>query len=53
MAGGRQIILPIWHDVDRSHVVEYSASLADKMARSTRDTTLAEIAREIAEVVRN
>ena len=49
--GGRQIILPIWHDVTRAEVVKYSASLADKLARNTRETSLAQIADEIAEVV--
>ncbi|MEZ5963083.1 MAG: DUF1883 domain-containing protein [Planctomycetota bacterium] len=47
-----QILLPIWHHVSKSEVMSHSASLADKLARSTATHTVAEIAREIAEVVR-
>lgn len=52
LAGDRQLILPVWHNVSKPDVVGYSPSLADKLARSTDDTELAEIAREIAEVIR-
>ena len=48
-----QILLPIWHHVSKSEVVSYSASLADKLARSTATHTVQEIAREIAGVVRS
>lgn len=32
---GDQVILPIWHNVTKKQVIGYSASLADKLARST------------------
>lgn len=49
---GEQVILPVWHEVTKSEVISYSASLADKLARSTATHTVEEIAREIAEVIR-
>jgi len=51
MSGDRQIILPIWHDVTRDDVIGYSPSLADKLALRTADSTIEEIASQIAEVV--
>ncbi len=51
VAGGRQLILPIWHGVTRADVMGYSPSLADKLARSTADTTIDDLAAEIAGVV--
>lgn len=51
LAGTRQLILPIWHKVTKADVMGYSASLADKLARSTTDRTIDEIADEIASVV--
>jgi uncharacterized protein DUF1883/TIR domain-containing protein len=49
---GEQSLLPIWHDVTAEQVREYSPSLADKVAVSTTDTTIAEISAEIADLVR-
>ncbi|RPE77884.1 MULTISPECIES: DUF1883 domain-containing protein [unclassified Frondihabitans] len=49
--GGRQNLLPIWHEVTRADVEEHSPSLADKLARSTSDSSINEIADEIAELV--
>ncbi|MDP8904447.1 MAG: DUF1883 domain-containing protein [Chloroflexota bacterium] len=51
VSGGRQIILPIWHNVSRDDVMRYSPSLAGKLARSTGDRSIDEIAEEIAAVV--
>lgn len=48
---GDQVLLPIWHGVSFSEVAAYSPSLADKLARSTTDTAISQIAREIASVV--
>lgn len=48
---GRQVLLPIWHEVAAEQVVEYSPSLADKVALRTVDADISEIAREIADVV--
>ena len=49
---GEQIILPIWHEITKQQVIDYSPSLADKLARSTGTHTVEEIAAEIAEVIR-
>ena len=48
---GEQVLLPIWHGVTKQEVIDYSPSLADKLARSTATHTVDEIALEIAEVV--
>ena len=50
---GEQVLLPIWHNISKSEVIEYSPSLADKVARSTVTHTVEEIANEIAEVIRS
>jgi hypothetical protein len=48
---GRQVILPIWHGLSKDEVVSQSPSLADKVALRTADSTVPEIAEEIAAVV--
>ncbi len=48
---GKQNILPIWHGVGHDEVAAHSPSLADKLARSTADFAITEIADEIAELV--
>lgn len=50
---GGQILLPIWHNVTKQQVIDYSPSLADKVARSTATHTPAEIAGEIADLLRS
>ena len=49
---GEQVILPIWHKITKAEVIAQSPSLADKVARSTADFTIEEIAREIADVIK-
>jgi hypothetical protein len=49
---GDQILLPIWHNVSKEEVQQYSPSLADTVARSTANFTVEEIAAEIADVIR-
>ncbi len=49
---GEQVLLPIWHDITKQEVVNYSPSLADKVARNTAVYTVYEIADEIADVIR-
>ena len=49
---GEQNLLPIWHDITKDEVKAHSPSLTDKIARSTAQYTIEEIAREIAGVVR-
>lgn len=48
---GTQVLLPLWHRLTKAEVVSYSPSLADKLARSTTDSTLEDIATEIVDVV--
>lgn len=48
---GEQILLPIWHNITKQQVVDFSPSLADKVARSTATHTVEEIAQEIAELI--
>jgi uncharacterized protein DUF1883/TIR domain-containing protein len=49
---GEQSLLPIWHEITKAEVMAQSPSLADKIARSTMQYTIDEIATEIAAVVR-
>ncbi len=49
---GEQILLPIWHNVTKREVLDYSPSLADRVARNTATHTVEEIAAEIVDVVR-
>ena len=50
---GEQILLPIWHNVTKREVMDYSPSLADRLARNTATQTVEEIATEIVDVIRN
>ena len=49
---GEQVILPLWHRISKSEVIEQSPSLADKVARNTSDFTVNELACEIADVIK-
>ena len=49
---GEQRLLPIWHKITKQEVIDYSPSLADKVARSTATHTVDEIAVEIAEFIK-
>jgi hypothetical protein len=48
---GEQIMLPIWHDITKQEVLDYSPSLLDKVARNTTDFTIEEIADEISDLI--
>ena len=48
---GEQILLPIWHNLTKQEVMDFSPSIADKVARSTATHTVVEIAAEIAELI--
>ncbi len=48
-----QVVLPIWHNITKKEVIEFSPSLADKLARNTSSYTVEEIAAEISEVISN
>ncbi len=47
---GEQILLPIWHNITKQQVIQFSPSLADKLARNTTTHTVDEIAAEIIQV---
>lgn len=49
---GEQVLLPIWHNITKKEVIQYSPSLADKLARNTATHTVEEIAAEIIEVIK-
>lgn len=49
---GEQVLLPIWHEITKQQVVDFSPSLADKVARSSATHTIEEMATEIAELIR-
>lgn len=50
VAGGQQL-LPIWHNLTKQQVMDFSPSLADKVARNTASHTVDEIAREISDLL--
>ncbi len=49
---GRQVILPLWHNVTLEDVRRFSPALAATLARSTQRATVDRLADEIAELVR-
>lgn len=53
VVSGEQVLLPIWHNITKKEVVEFSPSIADKLARNTANFTVEDIAKEIAEVINN
>lgn len=48
---GKQVLLPLWHNISKDEVIGASPSLADKVALRTADYAIDEIAQEIASVV--
>ena len=50
---GEQLMLPIWHNITKQEIIDYSPSLADKLARNTSTSTIAEIADEIADLIKS
>lgn len=48
---GEQSLLPIWHNLTPEQVRSFSPSLADKVAMSTTQYSIEEIAEQIADVV--
>ena len=49
--GGEQVLLPVWHEISKDQVAAASPSLADKVALKTSDSTIEEMADEIAAVI--
>lgn len=52
VGSGENIILPIWHGIKKSEIVNYSPTLADKIAIDTRDKTIEELAEAVIKVIR-
>jgi len=50
---GEQLLLPIWHNVTKKEIMDFSPSLADKVARSTSIHTVEEIAEEIVNLIQD
>ncbi len=50
MLGGK-VILPIWHKVSKNEVLGYSPSLADKVALSTSQYTVEELADRLVDAI--
>jgi hypothetical protein len=48
---GHKMILPIWHKVTKNDVINFSPSLADKVALNTSLSSIEEIAGQLAEVI--
>ena len=49
---GVKVILPIWHRVTKDQVMEYSPTLADKLALNSSLMSVDEIARELVDLIR-
>ena len=49
---GEQVMLPIWHNITKNEVIEFSPSIADKVARNTASHTVEEIADEISDLIK-
>lgn len=50
---GEQVLLPIWHNITKQQVMDFSSSIADKVARSTAVHTIDEIVSEIADLLKS
>jgi TIR domain len=50
--GGEKVILPIWHNVSREDVLQFSPPLADKMALTTDERTSTDLLPKLVKVIR-
>lgn len=50
--GYNKVILPIWHEISKEDILNFSPYLADKFALSTSDLDINDVAMKIIEVVR-
>jgi hypothetical protein len=50
---GGKVVLPIWHKISKDEVMQYSPSLADKVALNTAINTVEELASKLGEVLAN
>jgi hypothetical protein len=48
---GKQVLLPLWHEISKDEVIRQSPSLAEKVALRTSDYSITEIADELASVI--
>lgn len=48
---GKKVILPVWHNISKDKVKEYSPILADMLALKTADFTIDEIADQFVQLV--
>lgn len=53
VVSGEQVVLPIWHNITKQEVVDFSPSIADKLARNTANFTVEDIAAEISELIQS
>jgi hypothetical protein len=51
MQDRRKIILPLWHRVSKDEVIRYSPNLSDKVALSTSQFTIVELAKKLAQAM--
>jgi hypothetical protein len=50
--GNKKVILPIWHQIDREQLLNYSVILADKIALSSSKLSIDQIAIKLIEIAR-
>lgn len=50
--GNRKVILPIWHNINKRDIEQYSYYLTDKFALNSNEQSLSAIAEAIIEIVR-
>lgn len=50
---GNKVILPLWHKVSKNEVMKYSPALADKVALNTAMYTIEELAKKLANAIKN
>lgn len=48
---GKKVILPVWHNVTRQEIVNYSPMLADKLALTTENLSVNDIAKKLCNVL--
>lgn len=48
---GKKVILPVWHNISKDKVKEYSPILADMFALKTADFAIDELAEEFIKLV--
>lgn len=51
--GGVKVVLPVWHQVTRQDVLRFSPSLADRLAFSTANMSVEEMAKQFVDLLGN